>query len=56
MGGAREMYECLEYIRSGSVKPHIVEIDMTEIPQYMSNIKTLATVGKVVVKINKPVV
>ncbi|KAF2017006.1 GroES-like protein [Aaosphaeria arxii CBS 175.79] len=55
MGSREEMYQCLEYIHSGTITPHITEVCLTDIPQYMSQIKTLSTVGKIVVRINGPI-
>ncbi|OTB09485.1 hypothetical protein M426DRAFT_6755 [Hypoxylon sp. CI-4A] len=54
MGGASEMYQCLEYIRAGIIKPHIQEIKMEDIPQYLKNFKSLKNSGKVVARINGP--
>ncbi|KAI1442707.1 GroES-like protein [Annulohypoxylon stygium] len=41
MGGVAEMYQCLEYIRAGLIKPWIQEIDLSEVPRYLKNFKCL---------------
>lgn len=54
MGGVAEMYQCLEYIRAGLIKPWIQEIDLSEVPRYLKNFKCLRNSGKVVARINGP--
>ena len=55
MGGRDEAYQMLEYIRSGEVKPVITEVSMDEISVCMQGLLDNKIAGKVVSRINGPV-
>lgn len=51
MGGCQEMLQCLNWIRTGLVKPYVTEITFDDIPHYMQNFKALGNTGKIVARI-----
>jgi propanol-preferring alcohol dehydrogenase len=51
MGGRQEMLQCLDWIRTGLIKPSVTEIAFDDIPHYMENFKTLGNTGKIVARI-----
>ncbi|RSL59611.1 hypothetical protein CEP51_013897 [Fusarium floridanum] len=54
MGNESESYEVMEFIQSGVITPTITEIDLKDIPKYMSNFVACQNEGKVVARVNDP--
>lgn len=54
MGDERESYQVMELIRSGKITPTITEIQLKDVPRYMSKFVASQNQGKVVARINSP--
>ncbi|KAH8667696.1 chaperonin 10-like protein [Ilyonectria robusta] len=54
MGGHRGAAEVMHYITSGQIKPHITEVALEDVPEQMHNLVDCKTMGKVVVRVNEP--
>lgn len=51
MGGPREAYEVMEYIRSGLLKPTVTEISLEDVPAYMEKVSKSGCFGKIIVRV-----
>ena len=51
MGNSSHMYKVMNYIRSGTIKPMMQEIELAGVADSMKAIKQLRSVGKAVVRV-----
>jgi len=54
MGGNSEVFEMLNYMRSGLVSTNVQMINLEDIPKHMGKFLEFENCGKVVAHINEP--
>ncbi len=52
MGGSQEVFEVLNYIKSGVLNPGILEIGLGDVPKFMQRFLDFKNSAKVVVRLN----